>query len=425
MLANLRVTEDLVIDVNSSMIKIPQERPLQIYENVTILGDLHIHNIKIDKTAMLLVKDVPVNVSDMFENFWTKSTDQTINGETTFERGLTIDKLNTKYLNGFEESDFLYTTAEEITNEFTNLYFENFYVEEFLSQSDDFNLFKVQPHGIIFYKEMYLQSLKTNDIISLTFNGIDVDDIMNGTRINISRIADFPIVRANRVVVDKLDVGLLNNRRILFEDGLHIDDDHQLSILKIPELHVQNLKVERLNEIDMNSFAQLKDLMQPDVDRVIIDGDLTVEDLRLTQVDREPIESFLEKLANLNDIMIMPEKSMKNLIVQNITLESLHGQNLNNFFASVLSKSRDQKIPGYFSAHIVISNNVTVDFINGRNTSELMWVNKPITINRDVTFTNLFVEGDVITSKMNERDVNEVKMEILFIRFFCQFYLHS
>ncbi|XP_012229079.2 uncharacterized protein fs(1)M3 [Linepithema humile] len=414
-LANLRVTEDLVIDVNASMIKIPQERPLQIYENVTILGDLHVHNIKVGKTAMLFVKDVPVNVSDMFDSFWTKSTNQTITGETIFERGLTIDKLNTKYLNGFEESDFLYTTMEEIPNEFTNLHFENFHVDEFLSESDNLSLFEVQSHGFLIQKEVYLQSLKANDILTLAFNGIDVDGIMNGTQVNISRIADFPIVRANRVVVDKLGVGLLNNREICFEAGLHIDDDHQLSILKIPEFHVRDLKVERLNGMDMNSLVRLKDLMQSDVDKIVIDGDLIVKDLRLIQMDKEPIENFLEKLAKSNDIMIMSEKSIKKLIVRNITLESLHGQNLNHFFASVLSKSRNQRIPEHFSAHIVISDNVTVDFINGQNTSELIWVNKPITINGNVTFTDLFVEGDIITSKMNGHDVNELYGNLLYV----------
>lgn len=405
------------------MMKIPQERPLQIYENVTIVGDLYVHNIKVDKIATLLVKDTPVNVSDMFNSFWTKSTDQTITGETIFERGLTIDKLNIKYLNGFEASDFLYTTVKEIPNEFTNLYFQNFHVDEFLSESDNLSLFQVQSHGLIIQKEVYLPSLESNDIITLAFNGIDVDDIMNGIGVNTSRIADFPVVRANRVVVDKLDVNLLNDREILFEEGLHIDDEHQLLLLKTPEFHVRNLTVGRLNDINMNSFTRLNDLVQPEVSRVVIDGDLTVEDLRLIQVDKEPVTSFLDKLAT-HDVMITTEKSIKKLVVRNITLESLHGQNLNNFFASVLSKSQNQMISGHFSAHIVHSDNVAVDFINGQNTTELMWVNNPITINGDVTFTNLFVEGDVIASKMNGHEVNEVKMKILFTSF-CLFHFYQ
>lgn len=388
------------------------ERFLHIYENVTILGDLHLRNIKLENTATLLVEDVPVNVNDIFNNSWTKSSDQTITEKITLENGFTIDRLNAKYLNGFAESDFLYTTMEEIPSEFTNLRFENLHVDEFFSENDsNDSLFQVESNQLIIRKQLHLQSLRAEDIITLTFNGIDVDDIMNEIGANFSGTVKLPAVRARRVFVDNLDVHLLNDREVLFEDGLHINDDHQIATLKVPQFNVRKLEVERLNGTEMNLLMQLKDLTDSDLSRIVIDGDLIVKNLTVGQVDGQSMESFLEELGH-SDIVITSERSIESLIVENITLESLHGQNFNELFANVLSKSREQTISGHFSAHVVTSDNVTMDFINEQNASQLMWIDEPLTITGNVTFSDLFVEGDVISSKLNGRDVREVKIKI-------------
>jgi len=405
-LANLYVTENLVIDVNESMIKMPKF--LQIYQNVTIFGDLYVENIKVENAAALFVEDVPVNVSDMFNRYWTKSTDQTITEKITLEAGLTIDKLNTKYLNGFAESDFLYTTMEEIPSDFTNLRFENFHVDEFLRENDpSYKFFEVESDLLTIREKVHVQTLRAKDIITLTFNGISVDDIMNGTRVNLSRM-ELPTVQARRVFVDNLNIRFLNDREVSFEDGLRIDDDHHLTFLKVPEFHVRNLKVERLNGIEM---TQLKNLKSSNLNKIVIDGDLTVENLTVDQVDGKSTENFLEELSQ-SDIMIMSEKNIEDLTVQNITLESLYGRNFDDLVANVLSKSKEQTITGHFCAQVITSDNVTMDFINKQNVSQLMWVDEPLTITGNVTFSDLFVEGDVITPKMNGRNVREVKIKI-------------
>ncbi|XP_011871117.1 PREDICTED: uncharacterized protein LOC105563808 [Vollenhovia emeryi] len=410
-LANLRVTENLVIDMDESMIKLPDKR-LQIYQNVTILGDLHVENIEV-KNA-LFVEDVPVNVDDMFDRYWTKSTDQTITEEITLEAGITIDELNAKYLNGFAESDFLYTTMEEIPSDFTNLRFENFHVEQFVNENapdDDF--FKVEPTSLTIRETLHVQTLRAKDIIALTFNGVSVDDIMNETPVNFTGTTALPMVRARCVLVDNLNVRLLNNREVFFADGLRVDDDHHLSSLKVPEFHVRNLEVERLNGIEMDP-TRLNDLVSSDPSRIVINGDLTVEDLTIDQVDGISAESFLEELSRSN-ITIASERSIEHLVVQNITLESLRGQNFDNLIASVLTKSREQTITGHFTADVVTSDNVTLDFINKWNASQLMWVDEPLTITGNVTFSDLFVEGDVITPKMNGRNVRELYDSLFYI----------
>lgn len=381
------------------------ERFLHIYENVTILGDLHLRKMEIGNTTTLFLEDIPVNVNNMFNNSWTKSSDQTITEKITLKNGLTIDRLNTKYLNGFTENDFLYTTMEEIPSEFINLRFKNLYVDEFFAEdgSND-SLFHVLPDQLIIQKQLHLQSLQAEDIITLDFNGIDIDDIMNGIEANFSGTTKLPVIRARRVFVDNLDVCLFNDREIIFEDGLRINDDHQITTLKIPQFNVQKLEAERLNGIELNLLMQLEN---SDLSKIVIDGDLIVKNLTVNQIDGQSIESFLEELGQ-NDILITSEKSIESLIVENITLESFHGRNFDELFASILSKSRKQTIPGYFSADVITSNNITIDFINKQNTLQLMWVDEPLTITGNVTFSDLFVEGDVITSKLNGRNVREV-----------------
>jgi len=350
--------------------------------------------------------DGPVNVNCIFDKLWTKSSNQTITKEVTLEGGFTVDKLHTKYLNGFAEDDFLYTTMEEIPSDFTNLHFKNFHVNEFFYESDpNVNFFQIDPYSLVISKSLQLSSLRAIDIVFSMFNGVNVFDIMKGTGANFSSILEqFPIVHANRVFVDNLDVRFLNNREVMLEDRLRIDDNHQMTSLKVSEFHVQDLEIESLNGIEMKLLLQLKDL---DLDRVIIDGDLIVKNLTIDQIDGQTTKSFLEELRQSN--IVIPESNIEELIVRNITLKSLYGRNFDNFIANVLSRSREQTIRGPFSAHTVTSENVTINFINKQNVSRLMWVDEPLAITGDVTFSDLHVEGDVITSRLNERDVREVK----------------
>ncbi|EZA53744.1 hypothetical protein X777_06851 [Ooceraea biroi] len=412
-LATLHVTENFVVDANNSQVIIPLDSPLQIYENVTILGDLYLKNLKIENAATLFVEDNgPVNMNCIFDKLWTKSSNQTITEEVTLEGGLTVDRLRTKYLNGFAEDDFLYATMDEIPSDFANLHFENFHVDEFFHDSDpNTSFFAVEPYSLKISKPLHLSSLQATDLITSIFNGVHVFDVMEG-KANFSGILEqVPTVQASRVLVDNLDVRSLNDREVVLKDRLRIDDTHQLTVLKVPEFHVRNLEMRNLNGVEMKRLTRLKDLT--DLDEITIDGDLTVKNLTIGQIDGQTVESFFDDLKQ-NDIVI-PARSIEDLIVRNITLKSLYGRNFDDFVANVISRSRGQTIRGHFSAHAVTTENVTMNFINRQNVSQLMWVDEPLTITGDVTFSNLYVDGDVITSSLNGRDVRELYDSLLTI----------
>ncbi|XP_018407239.1 PREDICTED: uncharacterized protein LOC108783222 [Cyphomyrmex costatus] len=412
-LAKLTVTKNLVIDTNESIIKIP-DKWFQTYKNVTIFGDLYVQNIMVDNTAELFVEDNLVNVTDMFDRYWTKSTNQNIIENITLETGFTIDELNTKYLNGFAESDFLYTTMKEIPSDFTNLRFENFHVDQFFHENGPHdNFFENESNSLTIREKLHVQTLQAKDIITLTFNGINVNDIINEKRVNFSGTVELSAAQARRAFVDNLDVRFLNQHEVFFKNGLCTHDKHQLAFLKVPEFHVRNLEVEILNGIEINQ-TRLRDLMNSKSIKVVIDGDLTVENLMVDQVGGRSTESFLQELWQ-SDTVITSERIIEDLVVQNITIESLRGRNFNDWTASVLSKSKEQTIIGHFSADVVTSDNVTVDFINKQNASQLMWIDEPLTITGNVMFTDLFVEGDVITPKMNGYNVSELYDSLLYI----------
>lgn len=422
-MARLHITENFTIGLNASLV-IPKQRPLQIYKNVTILGDLHLQNIKVSPFATLFVSDHKMNTSNMFNSLWTKSSNQIIAEDVTFEDGLSIDNLNTKYLNGFVESDFLYTTIEEIPSEFINLHFENFHVKDSFLR-DDYNttFFNVDLNETLTINEkLHLRSLQTEDVITLSFNGINVNSIMNDSVTKFTEPKELPAIQARRVLVDNFNLRLLNDRMIYFEEGLRVDDDHELDILKIPEFHVQNLTVERLNSIEMSLLTRLKNVTNSDLSRIVIVGDLTVENLTVDQIGEESAGSFLKKLSQNN--ITISTKEIENLIARNVTLTSLYGQNFNDFANSVLTKSTTQVVPGHFSARNITSDNITTNFLNRQNISQLMWVNGPLTFTGNVTFTDLIVEGDVITPSLNGQQVSKVRIKnfILYFILICTKY---
>lgn len=417
----LHITENFTVDVNASLITTPKQRPLQIYQNVTVMGDLHVQNINVSSFATLFVADTPVNVNNMFNSFWTKSSNQTITTDVTFKDGLSINNLNTKYLNGFVESDFLYTTMEEIPSEFTNLHFENFYVNDsFLRDGHNTTFFIDLNKTLVITETLHLRSLQAEDVITLAFNGMNVDSIMSGSVANFTGSKKLPSIQARRVFVDNFNLRLLNDRKVWFEEGLRVDDDHELDVLKVAEFYVRSLEVERLNGAEMSLLTRLKDLASSDLSRIVIVGDLTVNNLTVDQIGEQSADSFLEKLTQ-NDIVINTEKKIENLVAQNVTLTFLYGQNFDDFVDSVLTKSTAQVVPGHFSTRDITSDNITTNFFNGQNVSQLMWVDEPLIFAGNVTFTDLIVEGDVITSSLNGQQVSKVRIKdyILYLIMIC------
>ncbi|XP_054005323.1 uncharacterized protein LOC128890671 [Hylaeus anthracinus] len=410
-LANLHVTDKLIAE---SGFKLPETRQLQLYFNVTVRGDLTVGALDLDKYSKVLVNDEEVSLDGIVENFWTKSTDQVIENDVVFENNLIVDQLNAEYLNGFTKHEFLYTTATVVPESFRNLHFENVHIDDmFYVEGENNSLFDVAPESLTIRESLHLKNLRGSKLFVKVFNGFFVADILNGNRsLDFPKSMDFSTIRAKQVNVDELEFLFINGMdgTTFLENAGNIRKTQPANFSKIPEFRAENLTVERFNGIEMEKFALLRNMR--DLKHLVIEGDLTVKgDLRVERIDDRPTEIYLKNMAT-QDIVFDTERTIDELIVQNVTMRSLNGRNVNNFFQNLLSKSKEQIIPGKFSFYAITSNNVEARFINDRSTSQLMWIDEPLFLAGNVTFDDLVVEN-VLTKTLNGRDVEELYENLL------------
>lgn len=408
-IAKLIVTEKFTADPN---IELPVTPPYQIYNNVTIRGNLHIGTLDLDKYTNILINGEQIDLNNILDTFWTKSSDQIIENDVAFENSLIIDYLNAKYFNGFTEEEFLYTNATTIPENFTNLHFENVHVDDmFFVAGENDSFFEVAPESVTIRERLHLEHLHGDQLFTEVFNGVPVTEILNGTRPYIfAENMYFPMIRAKQVNVDELNFQTLNNESSfsLLENAKNEHKDQARKFMKTSVFHVKHLRVETINGLEMEKLQSLKNINISDLEDLVINGDVTIRgDLNVNRIDDQSPMTYLQNMFK-QDIVIDTKMTFDELIVQNATLRSLNGHDVNNLFERLLSKSKDQIVPGQFSFYKVTTNNVETKFINDQDTSKIMWITEPLFLTGNVTFDDLFVEGDIITSTLNDRDVNEV-----------------
>ncbi|XP_076635349.1 uncharacterized protein LOC143348692 [Colletes latitarsis] len=408
-IASLHVTDRLA---GESGYILPETRTV-VYSNVTVLGDLNVKVLDLDRDSKILLNGEAVHLHDIVENFWTKSTDQVFENDITFENNLIIDRLQTKYLNGFSEEEFLYTTATVIPENFINLHFENVLVDDaFFTEGKNDSLFDVSPESLTIHERLHLKHLRGNELHVDVFNGLLVSDVLNGSQLpDFSKDMSFSTVRAKQVNVDRFDFLSVNGvDSVVFLENAGDTWNAQEKLKNIPKFRVENLVVERINDIEMKKLASLRNMRE--LKNLVINGDLTVKgDLRIERIDDKSTEIYLKNMAK-EDIVIDTEETIEELIVQDATMRSLQGHDVNSFFEGVLSKSEEQIVSGRFSFYKVTSSNVVTKFIDGEDTSELKWIDEPLFLTGNVTFDDLLVDN-VLTKTLNGHAVEELYENLL------------
>ncbi|XP_076178598.1 uncharacterized protein LOC143152403 isoform X2 [Ptiloglossa arizonensis] len=408
---SMHVTDKLTIESDSIL---PITKRFQIYPNVTVSGDLKVRALNLDKYSKIFVNDEELQLSHLVENFWTKSSDQVIENDIAFENNLIIDELHAKYLNGFAEEEFLYTDATVVPEVFRNLHFENVHVDDtFFAEGGNNSLFDIAHESLTIRERLHLKHLRGNKLFVDVFNGLHVSDILNGNQpLSIPKNMNFLTIRAKQVNVDEFDFLFINgvDNATVFENPTNVRKDKKLDVSMIPVLRVENLLVDRINDIEMQKLTSLRNTTH--LKNLVIDGDLTIEgDLRIERIDDAPAEIYLKNMAKM-DIVFDTEKSFDELIVQDATMKFLHDRDMTNFFEGVLSKSTEQIVPGKFSFYKITSGNVVSSFINDRHTSKLTWIDVPMFLKGNVTFDDLYA-NNVLTKTLNGQDVNELYENLL------------
>ncbi|XP_078047579.1 uncharacterized protein LOC144475494 [Augochlora pura] len=407
----VHVTEEFVMDCDLNQ---PQRKQLQIYFNVTVRGDLIIKTIDMDKYTKLVLGGKEVSMNDLSDGLWTKTTDQEIRNDVIFENDVTIDQLVVDRLNGFTEEEFLYTSATVIPERFGHLRFDNVELDDLFPVKDENNTpFEDALDSLTIRDELQLGHLRGSKLLIDRFNGLLVSDILNNQQsVNVSKGMNFSVIRAKQVNVDQLHFRSINgqNSAEFLEHKENDQNEQTLSSLKSPEIHIENLIVERINGIDMKNLRSLRNVT--DLKDLVIDGDLTVEgNLKIVIIDDQSPDFYLKNMVN-EDIVLDLEETIDELIVQNATLKSMNSLNVNSFFEGVLSKSKEQILSGRFTFNKMTTSNVVTRFINDLDSSKLLWIDRPLFFAGNVTFDELLVDN-VMTKTLNGQDVYEVYENLL------------
>ncbi|KZC12813.1 PREDICTED: uncharacterized protein LOC107191037 [Dufourea novaeangliae] len=412
-IARAHVTDELIADAD---LKLPESQPVQVYFNVVVTGDLRIKALDIDDPENVLLNGNEVRLNDILENTWTRSTDQTIRNDVTFENNLTIDRLLAKHLNGYAEEEFLYTTATSIPEAFGNLRFENIEVDDMSPEETSHDaFFDDAPESLTIRERLHLKHLQGNRLFFERFNGLPVADVLNGTeRINVTGKMDFTAIRARQINVDALNFRFINDEDgVMFLKAAGTDENNRTKdSLKTREFRVENLIVERINGIEMKKLRSLQNTKRSDLKDLVIDGDLKViGDLTVESIDGKSPDIYLENMAK-GDIVLDSAMTIDDLIVENATLEFINGRDANTLFENVFSKSKEQNVSGRFAFYKMSTGNIVTGFINDRNTSDLIWTDQPLYITGNVTFSDLLVDN-VSTRTVNGQEVNELYENLL------------
>ncbi|XP_076658861.1 uncharacterized protein LOC143362514 [Halictus rubicundus] len=409
-IARIHVTEELMMD---GEFMLPEDQQ-QMYSNITVQGDLRIKALDMDKFTNLLLDNEEVELNDISDRFWTRSTDQVIRNDVIFENKLTIDRLLADRLNGFTEDQFLYTTATAIPESFGHIRFETVEFDDPISVKNGKNaLFNDDPDSLTIRDELHVGQLRGSKLLVNRFNGLAVPDLLNDLQpVNFSTSMNFSAIRARQVNVDRLHFRFINDQDST-EFFAHKEDDRNnraTDFLNDPEFRAENLFVERINGVDMKKLESLRNTT--DCKDLVVEGDLTVTgNLRIDLIDDQSPELYLRNLAK-EDIVFDLVEPIDELIIQNATLKSINGHNVNNLFEGVLSRSREQIVPGQFNFNKISAGNVVTRFINKRDSSKLRWIDEPLFLTGNITFDELLVH-DVTTRTLNDQDVRELYEDLL------------
>ncbi|KAK2576706.1 hypothetical protein KPH14_005365 [Odynerus spinipes] len=408
-LNNMEVTEIFNMDPAAKISTIP---PSQIYDDVQITGDITVKTFNFQMNAKLTMDNLEVQPDAIFDNMWTKSSNQTIRNDISLDSGATIDRLDTKYLNGFAKEEFLYTTAEKIPEIFTNLHFENLHVNDaFHREGKNLNNFDVHQDRIKIYGDLRVQRAQLNNLIADNYNDIPVGLILNNTGgIKVSKNVDLPTISTQRAIVQDLNFHFLNDRAVspYLNMPIKINDSFELGSIVTPEFHAEEILVNNFNGTDISYLIELKNATIEDiVNEIIIDDDLVLsENLTAKIIDHYSVELFLEKIAT-EDISFSTGMKDK-LTVQNITMDFLYGFKVDTLPSSVFSKTSSQKIPGRFSFQKIRAKNMEAKYVNDKDTSKLTWIDESLVFSGNLTFIDLFVDNDVSTGSLNGYNVGEI-----------------
>ncbi|XP_047361749.1 uncharacterized protein LOC124953829 [Vespa velutina] len=412
-LDKMEVTEMFIMDSDANMSII---LPSQIYDNVIISGDIVVKRFDFEENGKLIMDNLEVKPREIFDNMWTKSTNQTIRNDISLDFGVTIDRLETKYLNGFTEEEFLYTTVEKIPSIFTNLHFKNLHINDVYHVNEKkLNSFDVHQDHIIIRGDLRVEKLKLHHLMINNYNDIPVDVILNNSG-NLKLLEDInlPAISVERAIVREFNLDFLNDRVVSPYLKIPIEVNETESI-RTAKFRAEEITIENFNGKNISYLIELENATIADIiEEIIIDNDLVLsEELEVIRIANYSTEMYLKKVASQN--ISLSTGMMEQLIVQNITMDFLEGFRVDTLPSDIFSKTSSQKIPSGFTFYTIRADNIDANYVNGINSSKLMWIDEPLIFEGNVTFNDLFVDNDISVGSLNGYDIQQLYQSPIYL----------
>ncbi|KAK0161949.1 hypothetical protein PV327_008344 [Microctonus hyperodae] len=413
---HLKVRDEFIVEDPTAFAN--KEYQMYIYDDVEIIGDVMIDNLIVEPQVNITLNSSQTgkgsDVNDLFEKSWTKSTNQIISSPIiNFQRGLTIDKLNTKYFNGLQEHEYLYITAEYFPAKFGKIHFTNLIANGSIYRGENNNkkLFYFMDDSVIINRQIHIPFLTVRQLHTNRYNGIPIDDLMkNKISADQSQILVLPhdVKFSNLIINEKLDVDQLQLQRFKGDKMPEKLVNNGQSIIK-NHLQKNNKNFSAISDCSVNYNSTLEDFFNASEIDITINGELIIdEELKVDGViNDEDVDEYINRLAK-SDISINNEIFIDNLTVHDdSTIEFLNGINFNEFVSNIFSKSKDQEI-NWYSIHFneVISKNLRATKINGFTLDQFHFINDSMIFENNVTFTRL--SANIKTDQLNGIKISNI-----------------
>lgn len=418
-IGNFIITDELMVNDN---VTLPFTLATQVYDEILINGDVYVNNLEIEEEANLTIGNDVLsshNIHDILENSWSKSSDQTIKKSISFLKGASIDELSCQYLNGLGKDDFLYVDDVALAD-LENVTFMNFHFDTVVNESIGIveNFYEESSDMITFHRAVRFSHLTVDNIIADSYNGIPISKLMESNGyLEFTGITEFEAVRVDgNMTVDDLRVNRINQKYSFpIHQALMTGQDLYVGTLRANDVNARNLKVENLNGHDLEKalLAQIEFANRTNNVSLTIDGELEIEDrLEVDLINEQEPLDYINVFKDVNLVDLIETKDMENLrIMENLNVTTLNGENINELFDLALSKSSSQIIPGEFEVIDATVKYLNTEKINNKNMSELMYTDEPCIIHGNVSFSELRVDGDIVTQTLKGKLISEIQEE--------------
>ncbi|XP_043278838.1 uncharacterized protein [Venturia canescens] len=433
--AKLRILNHLVVE-NSE--KFTLDPPVQVYDSVTVLGNVRVKNIEFQSGA----KSSLSPLSKLNKQYWTKSTKQRIKNRVIFDKGLRVDELKVDFLNDLDPNkDIMMTNTSEIFALSNSLEFKNLTVKHFVrvpfgndnssSAISPQRLYEDSPDSLIINEEIRIERLSVATLFIENFNGVPVNDIMTGSngipKPYVYRDLDSVQKFETLTVKERLEVEDLHLMFVHDSDGPNKDqeategkrvdnrfprrnENYTIHSLKSDKLNLGDLAIDNIAGMSIRDFMSHRNscffgrsdysssLDLGNCSYLTIEGDALIEgDLEVSTINGKKLETYFDDLVT-GDFLFDSNNTivLKNLTVhKNMTLNVIQGVHFDTLYENILSKSRAQNLgSSKISFSQIFVDDLITEKINDRYTNDLIYIDSSeMKFDGDVVFSNLSISS--------------------------------